>query len=399
AKQQVWRGGVLNDICYKNKNSSDSFLDVIGQVHVSLLLPANNSIYNVTNNVTVRYNVTSECQAQEGLLNTSITNATFIHNQTLTSYLCSPTNNESNGFYNCTFGTSNKAQGNYSIMLNASMPYYNSNATLFVNRFYLKNVLTAVQNQSVNRKAGGWGLVYQFNVSVYDPEGESVTCNLFVNTSGLFAFQGSSTVASGTGNCTVSVGNFTCADLRNNSQYFFQIVNGEPTNTFNTSVNADLNLTADNLTIDFISGPNSYVNRSNGNFTTLVMRLFDTDNQSYDPLVNTTFWITTNGSEYDSGNQTQSNSSGHSKLDFNPSCSYNVGVQGWKVGSTDNCYLPINTTASSLTAIGNLILNISRPFGVEIIRGQNITLNGTIISDCQVPITDGIVNFSANHNN
>ncbi|MEK6953896.1 MAG: hypothetical protein AABX01_02740, partial [Candidatus Micrarchaeota archaeon] len=394
-----WKGGVLNDICYKNKNSSANSLDIIGQVHVSLLLPINQSIYNVTNNVTVRYNVTSECLAQEGFLNTSITNATFIHNQTLANYLCSPTMNESDGYYNCTFDTSNKAQGNYSILLNASMPYYNSNVTLFSNRFYLKNVLTSAQNQSVNRKAGGWGLAYQFNVSVYDPEGEPVTCNLFVNTSGQFVYQGSSTLSTGSGNCTVTVGNFTCGDLRNNSQYFFQIVNGEPSNTFNATPNADLNLTADNLTVDFIYGQNSYVNRSLGNFTTLIMRLYDTDNQSYDPLVNATFWVTTNGVDYDLGNQTQTNSSGHARLDFNPSCGYGTGVAQWKVGSTNNCYLPVNTTASSLTILGSLSLNVTLPYGIEVIRGQNATINGSILTDCNVPVTDAMANFSATHNN
>ncbi|MFH0971376.1 MAG: PEGA domain-containing protein, partial [Candidatus Micrarchaeota archaeon] len=328
ANQHFWKAGVLSDSCYKDKNSSTLFFDIVGQSVVALELPEQDAQYNVTQNATIRFNITSEC-SQEGFLNSSYANITVIHEQTSAPYSCSPIENETNGYYNCTWPTTGMAQGNYSLRINSSMPYYDLNSTLFEYRFYLKNLLTLAENLTMDKPEGGWGRSYQFNVSINDPEQEPITCMLFTNTSGEWVERGNGTLPTGTGNCSVTVGHFACGDIMNGSQFMFQIINTEPTNTFNTSIGELFNITQDTITLSLSGGDGVPVNRSGGNSTRLTILVYDEDYPQYAPNANGTIWITTDGVNLDAGNATQTNSTGDLEISFDPSCSYGVGDQEW----------------------------------------------------------------------
>ena len=58
-------------------------------------------------------------------------------------YPCVPIMNETGafaGFYNCTWNSTNKREGNWSIQINATRTYLNSNSTVYTDRFFLDNI-------------------------------------------------------------------------------------------------------------------------------------------------------------------------------------------------------------------------------------------------------------------
>ncbi|MFH1443210.1 MAG: PEGA domain-containing protein, partial [Candidatus Micrarchaeota archaeon] len=399
AESHYWRAGVFNDVCYKTTNSSEAGFDVTGQAQVGLELPNRWDEYNVTNNILLRFNVTSECIDEEGFLNGSVTNITLTNEDTSDLTYCSPIENETIGYYNCTWPSSESMQGNYSVTINATAEYYNSNSTLYQNWFYLKNLLTNASDLNVSTIEAGWGSSFQFNVTIDDPEDESITCQLFTNTTGEWVYRGYGAVPLGQGNCSVTVDHFECGDISNESQFMFQIINGEPANTFNTSIGPLFNVTRDALTLALVAGDGSYVNRSGGNSTALIISAYDDDWGRYAPTASGITWITTDGVNFDDGNATSTNSSGHLEVLFNPSCSYSPGPQNWMAGISDSCYYDINTINYTATILGGLTNNFTYPYGPEVLRGANVTINATVIDDCNAPVADANVNISIRHNN
>ena len=104
---------------------------------INLMEPSNGSTQYYGDNITIRVNITN-------YFDTPLTNAnvnfTIKHNDTY-SYQCSGIE-EGNGYYNCSWDSSSGVLGNYSIEVNASKQYYNSNSTIWNNRFNLvkKNI-------------------------------------------------------------------------------------------------------------------------------------------------------------------------------------------------------------------------------------------------------------------
>jgi len=126
----TWIAGVRGDACYADTNTTSS-LNVTGQLKNNLQLPPEGSVYNVTQLIPIRFNTTSDC-VDEGL----IANATSFSIELISplgeTEICSPAYNEYNGYYNCTWNSTGKKEGYWSIRLNATkMPYYYFNSTVY----------------------------------------------------------------------------------------------------------------------------------------------------------------------------------------------------------------------------------------------------------------------------
>lgn len=101
-------------------------------LRINLIEPPNGSIQYYGDNITLEANVTDVFGSP--MENVSV-NFTVIYNNTV-SYLCNA-NEEGAGYYNCSWNSEGKNLGNYSVMVNASKQYYDSNTTTWANRFTL----------------------------------------------------------------------------------------------------------------------------------------------------------------------------------------------------------------------------------------------------------------------
>ena len=157
----------------------------------------------------------------------------------------------------------------------------------------------------------------------------------------------------------------------------------------------------DNVLISHVLGDGSVANRSGGQVDMLILRLFDTDNQTYLPEdVNTTLWVTWNYYAYDYGHVLQTNDTGHITFDFDPGCSdpqYNIGPQKWfaEVNTSESCYYPNSSNVLGLTVWGDFNMTIFKPDGSSNYTwGDLIFMQGQVKDDCENTIDGATVSFN-----
>ncbi|MGB9693827.1 MAG: hypothetical protein ACPLYF_03190, partial [Fervidobacterium sp.] len=280
------------------------------------MLPNQFSEFNVTDQILIRFNVSTDC-SEDGLINdTTSQTITNIHNQTASEYSCMPINNENNGYYNCTWDSTAKLEGNYSIRVSTSRSFYFDNTTTYFNRFWLENRQPTASNLIVTPNSGGWGATYRFNVTVSDPENDTVICKLFVNTTGSWVYKGSTTIAT-PGNCSITVNDFTCNE-QGTASFKFEINDSTESNLFNTSIATGPTLQEDVVTVSYVYGNDTTVNRAGNAIQELILRVYDSDKGVYPANANGTVWVTNDSYWYTWENQT--NATGHLVIPFNPDC-------------------------------------------------------------------------------
>jgi len=425
---QKWDSGII-DYCYIAENYTQRaggpfdppIFNVTGQLKNNLELPVNGAIFNVTQPITIRFNTTSDCSAEGLIANASVSI------ELISPYgeeeVCSPIANEYDGWYNCTWNSTGKREGYWSIRLNSSLiPLYNFNSTTYINRLWLENVYTKAENFSVYiwnssinswqnidfNEYVGWSNKFNFTVDVYDQEGDTVECRLLIskNNGTTWEYVGSSVIngISGiptTGTCSVVYHGFDCNNIGTNNWFKFEIRDAEQANYYNTTeINAP-KLRESIAIISLVEGNNSFVNRSSGinQITRLAVNVFDLENSSYARNVNVSFWITRDGSNYlfDSSNATES--SGNAYYYFNPDCSYSAGPQYWKAGITDTCYIDVNTTDYTTTIIGDLVNTLIQPLnGETFLRGSNVTIRANVSDECGNLVNVDGINFISKSN-
>ena len=100
-----------------------------------------------------------------------------------TTYQCNITNGlmeESGGWYNCSYNSSEMEIGWYTITFYTNRSYYNyGNDT---ERFYLSSS-PQLLSPSVIPSSGGWGRTYNYTVTVTDEDNDTVTVYLWLKNS------------------------------------------------------------------------------------------------------------------------------------------------------------------------------------------------------------------------
>ncbi|MCJ7767865.1 hypothetical protein MUP79_05705, partial [Candidatus Bathyarchaeota archaeon] len=404
---QKWKAGIEGDSCYNQFNifTGNQTLYVIGQLKNDIVIPTYQQTFNVTQNVTVRLNTTSDCSG-EGLINNSYVTVQ-LKSPSSAWESCSPVNNESSpqGIYNCTWTSTDKQEGNWSLQLNSSRQYFLSNQTYLNNWFWLENLNPTYSSQSVSPAQDGWSRYYNYTILINDSDSDMVNCSLWINKydgSG-WLYKGKSTLYSPSGitnqNCSVIVWDFTGADIGDNT-FLFQIEDTESANSYNTTNITGPTLEPSNVTLAFITANSTEVNMT-GDTELLIVRVNDTDNSTvnwFPQNVSTTFWVQYNSS-FDQGNLTKTNSSGFANITFDPNCSYSVGPRIWFAGTTDNYYDRKNTT-SNLTIIirDSIQTTLQTPNGsVEYLKGTNVTFRFYINDSCNNNITGVTNNLTVFH--
>ncbi|MFH8092821.1 MAG: hypothetical protein QXM38_02680, partial [Candidatus Aenigmatarchaeota archaeon] len=392
---QKWIAGVYEDACYKNKNLSFTpQFEVRAQLQNNLLTPVYNSIYNVTDMILIRFNTTTECPV-EGLIENATTSISLKSPLDVWE-TCTPINNEYDGWYNCTWNSTRKKEGYWSIMVNSSKtPYFTQNSTIYANWFWLENLNSTFDNITLTPTIGGWSRLYNYTIDIDDPERDDINCSLFISKDNqlTWEYKGSYLLQNGFGTCFVTVHDFACEDIGKEIFYKWQIVNGEPSNAYNTSAYKGPNITESLVQIQLTQGNNTFINRT---FQTkpLIVRVLDIENQSYVYNANTSFWITYDYSNYLLVNKTQTDYNGYALYSFTPSCIYQVGTQKWKAGvEDDKCYADVNSSEYLVHVNGTLFNSILHPSGQEFLRGDNVTIKVNVSSDCQNEIMNESVSL------
>jgi len=242
------------------------------------------------------------------------------------------------------------------------------------------NIGGNLTNANVTPASDIWGNNFTFTVNVTDTEGDNVTVNLWIylNNSGVWEEMDTKNTTS---NITETPETLEFNVTSNNTwtgsnKYKFRYRDfNETDDTYfheweETDEQTNWNVTKHNITIKYIAGNNSNVNRTSGNVS-FIIQVNDTDNSSY-PVegdINCSFWITTDTSSFDSGSSTVTNSSGHCNYTFDPDSTYSPGQQEWIGGTFDNVYYHDQNSTNNY---GNFTVNV---------YGQlNINLTGSILS-------------------
>jgi uncharacterized membrane protein/5-hydroxyisourate hydrolase-like protein (transthyretin family) len=396
AGEQKWQGGFTGNACYKDAVSTNYSLNVTGQLKVNVVTPGYQQLFNVSQAVPLRLNVTSDCAA-EGAVSGAFAGFDLLSPNS-TWEACGSVVNESggsSGYYNCSFNSSLRKEGNWSLLLNASRGAFNANSTLLSDWFVLDDYQPLYSAMNVSPLSGGWTRQYNYAVDVSDVANDSTTCRLFVSTDGQgsWSYKGNSTVASGTGTCLVGVGDFAASEIGVDNYYRFELVDRESANTFNTTAYYGPNLTASGLQIQYVSGNASSVNRTGANSSVLVLRVYDTDNSSYvGSGINASVWATTDGASYAAGNETTTNSSGYFTIAFNPSCAYAPGVQKWTGGVVDSRFAATNSSEYDVSVFAGINSSLVAPtVGQEFLRGTNVSIRANLSDECGAPVPSATV--------
>jgi len=401
-----WRGGVYNDSCWNDQNSTNFTLTIKSELLPDVRYPLNDKGFLRGNQVPVNGSLSDDCTAYYGY----IPNATVwykLHNQpqdwtpadTLgkqyVGWYCGEWVEE-DGWYNTTWYSHNPL-GKWDIMMYATKEYYAPSMTTEIDAFYLATT-PSLQNFFINLTKGGikagWGEKYQFQVDPYDED---------LNVNNLTLWKSFDMV------------NWTLVDSRNitppwSTEYFYErfscedLLSPGPVNYFNITMTDKygfstgteiLNITfeRDNITLNPTPRSNSTIRRMGSNLAYLEVLMNDIDFDGNPTGAKGRIWVTRNGSDYDIYyNCTTSN--GYCQIYHDPNETSTVGIQKWKGESLDECYQLLNSSETELTVIGQQYVNINNPTqGFILTRNLTYPFNATVYDDCNVSLNDSTVTW------
>jgi len=230
-------------------------------------------------------------------------------------------------------------------------------------------------NKDVNSTSAVWGTAFNFSVDVGDFEEDNATVTLLIYFESNSSWERIETKNLSTNNTVW----FVLASDRTwtgDNQYKFEYrdynkTTGTVFHLWQNTSSSSFTVTKHNITLIYISGHNSNVNRTGTNSTELVVRVNDTSNASYvGENVNCSFWITTDdGLTFTLAKQTSTNSSGYCNFTFDPDSTYQAYNQKWIAGVDGDAYYNSTNTSEYNTQI-HVPLNIS-------FHSSSVNQNGT----------------------
>ncbi|MCK4497207.1 MAG: hypothetical protein KAU24_03370, partial [Candidatus Aenigmarchaeota archaeon] len=139
---------------------------------------------------------------------------------------------------------------------------------------------------------------------------------------------------------------------------------------------------------------NTTVRRLGDTTAYLNFRIYDEDYSLYPNGTSGRVWVTEDHSNYTVVLDCNSENSGYCHVDYNATCSSDVGVQYWISGTYDSCYEPVNTSVENLNVIGQLYARTIQPDENDVLnRNVSEILNVTIVDECDNYISDTDVSW------
>ncbi|MFC1800599.1 hypothetical protein ACFLYT_00940, partial [Nanoarchaeota archaeon] len=355
---QYWIEGTFNDPDFKDTNmTSPGNFTVMGTMDIKLETPVSytSDKYQAITNITFRWNITSDTLENV----TGVSNILELNNQNGTEEwfeACnsSNTNDEGNGWYNCTWTLPLLNQdGNYSVRVNASRQYYYNATESYSDRFeVLTNPPTLTDETSSYEQDGGWGEQWNFTVNVTDPNIGTVGVSLYRSTdNSTWTLVNSTNVSCPCSNVAI---NFT-RDPAWNETYigtaYFQFRAEDYAGGYGNA-SANVTVKRDDVSVIILAGSGNTLDRNGTAVEMLQVNITDSDlNTAVDSATNCSLWVTTDGSGFGTrmDNTTQGSVCSYG---FDPDNNYQVGVQNW----TGGVYNDSDYKNGNLTYLGNLTL-------------------------------------------
>ncbi|MEM4958531.1 MAG: hypothetical protein QXX12_01505, partial [Nanopusillaceae archaeon] len=375
---QYWKIGSYNDACYKNVNSSDFNLYVIGNIDANITYPKGDKFLRGSN-VTLNISIFDECSQSIPLENAKI-NITMISNRDKSIRYCTEIIELGNGLYSCTFNSSNFTPNYYNVTLNISKELYTNKTKTFSNVFWIETNPILFNLRAIPNVLG-WGETLTIKVNFTDEDLDTHTINVYliksdysrVRTRNILNVQGINVEA-------YTQFTFTSADIGD----WFVIVN--VTDDFGIAeINTSITIEKDDTIIEYISGNNSIVHRIH-NTTTFELRAIDIDNPSnniyYQPAG---FWVTSDYVNYIYIGTVYTGNNGYFNITFDPDCRFETGIQKWKGGLLENPnWKASNSSEYFVIIVSNLSGNIIQPNGNILLRGaDSLNIRATVSDECK----------------
>ncbi|MCK4997836.1 hypothetical protein KAS08_06060, partial [Candidatus Pacearchaeota archaeon] len=372
---QDWVGGLEVNSMYNEENSSVGVLNIIGSLNSALDLPSGVEKYRANENADFRWNVTGD--AGESISSIDSGSVEVISSGGIATEACNfgQINNEGAGWYNCTWAIPfDLTLGLYDVRINSSEQFYYNKSDSYLEEF---EVLTAVPVlngiSSLFEDDGGWGENWNFSINVTDPNPEDVNVSLY------FSTDNSSWVLQNNTNVSCPCASTEVKFVRDsgwNETYIgtsYVLFTADDYNLGEDNTTAEVNVLKDDVSFAFISGEGVNVNRNGIIMTLLEVSINDSDRgQEISTNENCAFWVTTNGASY-GGILSNVSSTNICSYNFDPDNSYDAGVQNWIGGLTSSAiYNAVNSSSSTLTVIGDLILSLEIPNGTQNYQSQEI---------------------------
>jgi hypothetical protein len=227
------------------------------------------------------------------------------------------------------------------------------------------NLQPALSNLNVTLNQSVWGDWFNYSVFVNDTDGDSVNVTLYYWLEHLGTEFSGGTV-NVTGQATAWFNISSDSNWVGVNYYWFQYQDfnssGDPLHSAqNTSIVWGPNARKHNTGVVHAQGNESAVNRTES--VELAVRINDTENSTWvGSGVACVIWVTYNGSGFDSGNYTTTNSSGHCSIQFTPDGNYSTGNNTWKAGVLDDTYYnDSNSSEFVLTVNGRVNISLIQP--------------------------------------
>ncbi len=383
--RQEWIIGTEGDEYYDDENSSVYNVTVFGDLFGMVEYEED---HNVTDIVTLRGNVTDD----EGEMVSGL-GATFeVSLDGMSWEECTPVDDEGDGWYNCSWDSTGKDEGDWDVRMNYSGTYYNNGSVSEGDWFFLDNLEPGWSSLSVDPYQEGWGSTFTYNVSITDPENDNVTCELWSNASGIWVMK-NSTTQQAPYTCSMEAKDYNGTDLYagdDNETYNYRFRVNDSFNQMNTSEGTG-KLEKDNITLVVTACDDCEAPRDGTKKTLIEYSINDTDRGTlaiYDIACYINVTLTGGGSP-DSFSNTSSE--GYCRRYFNPDCSYYVGHQDWYGKVSESKYYDYAEITSQLDVVGQFRHKIETPDGENYLEGENITIRGNTTDDCDNTV-DGLGN-------
>ncbi len=297
----------------------------------------------------------------------------------------------SSGYYSDNLTITWNDAGVYSVNVTAYKFSY-SNGTNSTTFYYTANREPTLGNMSVSPSLGGWGENFTYSVDVYDFEGDVVNVTLWTNENGVWTKHETKSI-SPPGTLSWIISPFSCSDVGITRSYKFEYRDGNHS-LKNTTENSGPTIEKDDITLEYLIGNESTVNRSGNYYAKLGVRIKDIDRNQYVSSETVSFWVY----YFNTWNIVGSNASesdGNATFNFNPNCSVEVGLHNWKANYSGSCYKNNDSETFTLNVIGQLLNNLELPLNGSIYhQGDTVIIRGNLTDECSVLISDASVNFS-----
>jgi hypothetical protein len=292
--------------------------------------------------------------------------------------------------------TTDRPIGNYTIDMDVSKSFYQTNTTSKVNAFNL-GYQPSLSSPSVSPTFEGWGYQYMFQVLFTDLDYQTNNITLWKSYDNITWYYVDSVLDSGVSRVVKFFERFECTDFQSGPLIYFKFNTTDEFGFTDETEALNFSVEEDDVTVEInTTTSNTSVRRNGSDSAFLDIRIYDSDYQVYQNLTKATIYISLNGSEY-GYNQSCNSSYGLCNTTYYPDCASDVGVQSWKGGTTDICYKSVNSSPSTLDIIGQFNITIVNPQENDIFnRNWTHNLNATVEGECSEVVTNAMINWSDN---